>query len=255
MSTPISIQLYSLREQMEGGRHLDILGRLAEVGYTGVEPAGLYGMQPAEFRKVVEDLGMTISSNHGPMPGKENKNEILDLYAGLGCKWVVAGFGPDDFKDLDSIKRSADRANEAIDALEGAGLTFVLHNHWWEFETIDGKVAYEHFLPLVPKARLEIDTYWAANFGANDVPAYVSKFKSIAPLLHLKDGPLEMGQAMTAVGDGKAPVPEVVAAADPSVLEWCVVELDQCATDMFEAVAKSYRYLVGKGICSGRRPV
>jgi hypothetical protein len=31
-----------------------------------------------------------------------------------------------------------------------------------------------------------------------------------------------------------------------------IVELDQCATDMLEAVAKSYRYLVSEGLARGR---
>ena len=43
------------------------------------------------------------------------------------------------------------------------------------------------------------------------------------------------------VGDGKMDFPPIVAAADHA--ELLVVELDQCGTDMVEAVAKSYKYL------------
>jgi hypothetical protein len=42
-----------------------------------------------------------------------------------------------------------------------------------------------------------------------------------------------------------------VAAAAPYA-EWHIVELDHCATDMFEAVEKSYRYLVDAGISTGQ---
>ena len=43
--------------------------------------------------------------------------------------------------------------------------------------------------------KFEIDTYWAANFGACDPAEQVSKFKARTPLLHIKDGPLDQGPA------------------------------------------------------------
>ena len=42
----------------------------------------------------------------------------------------------------------------------------------------------------------------------------------------------------------------IAAAADQAA--WHIVELDHCATDMFEAVEQSYRYLVAEGISKGR---
>jgi hypothetical protein len=53
--------------------------------------------------------------------------------------------------------------------------------------------------------------------------------------------------AMTAAGDGKVNFPAIVEAAGPNT-RWMIVELDRCATDMFEAVVRSYKYLVGKGL-------
>jgi hypothetical protein len=34
--------------------------------------------------------------------------------------------------------------------------------------------------------------------------------------------------------------------------EWWIVELDACATDMFEAVEKSHRYMTRHGYAAGR---
>jgi hypothetical protein len=42
-------------------------------------------------------------------------------------------------------------------------------------------------------------------------------------------------------------------AAGAAATEWLIVEIDRCATDMLEAVAKSYRYMVGKGLAHGKR--
>lgn len=253
MAKPISVQLYSLREEMKDGRSVEILRMLADTGYVGVEPAGFHGLTPAEFRNIVEDLGMTISSNHGPMPSKETRQQIIELYGALGTKWAVAGFGPSDFESKSAIDKTIARANDALEALEGTGLSLCLHNHWWEFEELDGRLKYDYLLEAVPGLKLEIDTYWCANFGANDPAAMVEKYKAITPLLHIKDGPLEQGEPHVAAGSGKMKIPGVIEAADPGVLEWNVVELDACATDMAEAVRQSYRYLVGEGLAEGRK--
>jgi len=46
---------------------------------------------------------------------------------------------------------------------------------------------------------------------------------------------------MVAVGEGKMDVAGIVQAGTSA--EWLVVELDRCATDMLEAVRKSYTNL------------
>jgi len=253
MSKPISVQLYSLRDQMKDGNHLDVLKKVAAMGYTGVEPAGFYGLTPGEFRKVVEDLGMTISSNHGPMPTAQNKKEIIHTYSELGTQWVVSGFGPDDFATHEAISKTISRTKDALGALAGTDFKFVLHNHWWEFEVLDGKFKIDYLLDACPEVLLEIDTYWASNFGANDPSKIVAKYKAITPLLHIKDGPLVRNEPHTAAGGGKMNFREVIAAAHPDVHQWSVVELDACGTDMVQAVADSYSYLVGQGFASGRK--
>ena len=43
-----------------------------------------------------------------------------------------------------------------------------------------------------------------------------------------------------------------IMAASASTVEWHIVELDRCATDMFTAVAESYKYLIGKGLSRGK---
>jgi len=67
----------------------------------------------------------------------------------------------------------------------------------------------------------------------------------------VKDGPADAPPSpMVAVGDGAVDIPAVLAAAPGA--RWHVVELDRCATDMFEAVERSYDFLVGAGYSSGR---
>jgi sugar phosphate isomerase/epimerase len=249
---PISLQLYSLREESKKD-FAGVIRAVAEMGYKGVEPAGLYGMEPADFRRMVEDLGMVVSSNHGPWPNRDNLDEVIETAGILGTDLVVCGFGPPDFESLDAIKRTADTANFMVEKIRAAGLTLALHNHWWEFCEVDGRLAYDVFMEKCPDMQCEIDTYWAANFGAVDPVEQVAKYKARTPLLHIKDGPLVKDKAHMAAGSGKMDLPACIAAADPNVLQWNVIELDACDTDMTTAVAESYTYLVGEGLAAGNK--
>ena len=249
---PISLQLYTLRESAAKD-FIDVLKKVADIGYKGVEPAGIFGHEPAEIRKIVEDLGMTVSSNHQPWPARDNLNEVVDVAAGLGTDIVICGFGPADFVDLEKIKETAETTNFIVEKLNADGLTVALHNHYWEFDSIDGKLKYDIFVEMCPDLKCEVDTYWAANFGAVDPVTVVSKYRAKAPLLHIKDGTLVKDELLKPLGAGKLDIPAVIAAADESVLQWIIVELDNCDRDMFQAVAESYTYLVGEGLAQGNK--
>ncbi|MEZ5549442.1 MAG: TIM barrel protein [Pseudomonadales bacterium] len=239
---PISVQLYSLRKESKTDISA-VLRELADIGYSGVEPFNLFGKPPREFRQAVEALGMKISSSHFPWANSRPIAEVVDVLGELGLKRAAGGFAPEDFEDEDAIRRTAETTQKLIDDLAPHGLTLFLHNHWWEFALVDGRPGYHLLQELVPDVQFEIDTYWAANFGACDPAEEVARVRARTPLLHIKDGPLEQGKAHVAVGSGSMDIPAVIAAADPEVLEWLVVELDQCDTDMMAAIRDSFIYL------------
>jgi sugar phosphate isomerase/epimerase len=88
---------------------------------------------------------------------------------------------------------------------------------------------------------LEVDTYWAA-VGGQDVPQLLRRLGDRVRYLHVKDGPVvDRTDRMTAVGAGRMPVAEILAAS-PSAA-WHVVELDRCATDALTAAGDSHARL------------
>ena len=247
---PVAVQLYSLRE--ESARDFDaVLERLAAIGYRGVEPFNLYGKTPAAFKAQVEALGMTVSSSHTPWANRAPVSEVVDVLGALGLSRAAGGFAPADFESLDAIKRTADTVNALVEALGRHGIGLFLHNHWWEFALVEGELGFRRLAEMCPAVQFEVDTYWAASFGTIDVAAEVDRVKERVPLLHVKDGPLKRDAAHVAVGDGSMDVAGVIAAADPAVLEWIIVELDACDTDMMTAVERSYRYLVRHALAAG----
>ena len=252
MTKPISVQLYSVRE-LAAEDFIGTLKRIAEIGYAGVEFAGLHGHDPKEIKKVLDDLGMKAATSHGGLATEDNVGELVETARIFESSLIVSGWNREDWASLDGIKRAAEAYQRAAELLKPHGIRMGYHNHWWEMQVVEGKYGLERFYELAPDAAAQIDTYWACNFGAVDVPALVSRWSSRASTLHLKDGPLVEGQPHTAVGAGKMDVPAVVNAADENVLEWLIVELDECATDMMTAVEDSYKYLVAAGLAAGTK--
>lgn len=135
-----------------------------------------------------------------------------------------------------------------------AGVTLMMHNHWWEYECLpDGRMKIDVFLEHCPGVMFEMDVYWAANFGVNSPAAMVARHARRAPLLHIKDGMLERGGKMKAVGQGKIDIAGAIRAADPAVLQWLVVEADEFEGDMFDCIADSYSFLTSHGLASGKK--
>ncbi len=250
MPAPIALQLYSVREDLAK----DFAGtvhKVAEFGYAGVEPAGFPGSSPQAASALFRELGLQVPSAHTPLPLGEHEAEVLAAMEAIGCRRIVSGMGPDAFKTLELVKQSCETFNQASAVAQAHGMRFGLHNHWWEYQKLDGRYVYQIMLDLLdPAVFFELDTYWIQTAGV-DAAEIVKEFGARAPLLHIKDGPCEMGKPQTAAGEGLMDIAGVVRAGEGSS-EWLVVELDACATDMLEAVQKSIEFLKEEGLGHGR---
>ncbi|MFI7105284.1 sugar phosphate isomerase/epimerase family protein [Nonomuraea sp. NPDC050227] len=243
MTRPLSVQLYTVREQLAADRD-GTLERIAGIGYGAVEPFDPTA-DPKSFRQVIDDLGLTVSSTHAYALLSQEPAEVFDAVATVGADLVIipGGVPEAEFTTRDGLSRTADLLNGLAEQAAGHGMRIGYHNHWWEIEPrIDGRHAIEALADLLaPEVFLEIDTYWAAVGGA-DVPALLGRLAGRTLALHVKDGPMVKGEPHTAVGAGAMPVPEILAAAPDA---WRIVELDTCATDLFTALADSHAHLTG----------
>ena len=252
MTTPIALQLYTVRDLLaqdfEG-----TLRKVADMGYVGVETANMFGDSPASAAKLFSELGLTVSSAHSPLPLGDKKQEVIETMSALNCKrLILPGQPPEMFKSLDGIKSICDSLNEGATVAKTNGFELGYHNHWFEYEPLEKRIPIDVMLEqLDPDVFLEVDTYWVQT-GGQDPVEVIRRLGSRAPLLHIKDGPCQIEAPMTALGEGVVDIPGVVAAGDGAT-EWLIVEIDRCATDMLEAVNKSYKYLVAKGLARGSK--
>lgn len=241
MTRPISVQLYTVRDELAADRDA-VLSRVAEIGYRAVEPYDPM-TDPEGFRRVADDLGLTVSSTHAYALLSEEPARVFDAIATVGTDKVIipGGIPETEFTTRDGLSRTADLLNGLGEQAAAHGMRIGYHNHWWEIEPeVDGRPAIETLAGLLdPQVFLEIDTYWAAVGGA-DVPALLGRLAERVLALHVKDGPGVKGEPHVAVGGGVMPVPAILAAAPEA---WRVVELDECAGDVFAALAGSHAYL------------
>lgn len=252
MTSPIALQLYSVREYAQARGFEDAVRKVAAMGYVGVEPAGFPGTTAEAAGKLFKELDLVAPSAHTGLPLGDAKNEVLDAMRAIECPRIITGKGPADFETLDKIKATCDLFNQANQVAQENGMAFGIHNHWWEYSQVEGRYVYHVMLELLdPSIFFELDTYWIKTAGV-DPARVVQEMGARAPFLHIKDGPCVKDEPMTAVGDGLVDVPAIVEAGKPHT-EWLVVELDRCATDMMEAVARSYRYLVEGGLARGSK--
>ena len=97
----------------------------------------------------------------------------------------------------------------------------------------------------------QLDGYWVQTAGADPV-SILRELGPRAPLVHVKDRPCDRAKDMLAVGAGVTDVSGLIAAGSDNV-DWWIVELDRCETDMMEAVIKSYDFLVRGGHARGNK--
>ncbi|MET8684773.1 sugar phosphate isomerase/epimerase [Streptomyces sp. NPDC004732] len=258
MPRPLSVQLYSVRDQLVADRE-GTLRRLAGLGYGAVEAYDVLG-DPKGLRRIVDDLGLTVSGTHAVQLLGPDPDPVLDAVAVLGTDLAIvpAGIPPEEFASRDGLARTADRLNSLAEVARRHGIRIGYHNHWWEIEPRfddagdagnggDGQALLPHAVDVLaelldPAVFLEIDTYWAAVGGA-EVPELLRRLGDRVRALHLKDGPGTKEDPNVAVGGGTMPVPEILAAAPDA---WRIVEFDSCAGDadtLFDELAASRRYL------------
>jgi len=241
----LSLQLYTVRGKLEEDFDAT-LARIAEIGYTKVEPFGLVGLAP-QLTEALPKYGLSAPSTHASLL-REDNGPIFEAALQLGITTVIDPYvDPSRWQSADDIKATAEGLNKAAVEAASHGITVGYHNHQFELESvIDGVHGLEILAAnLSPEVILEVDTYWAAVGGA-DVPALLGRLGERVKALHVKDGDGTLdNKAQVAVGAGSIAVTDILKAS-PGTLR--VVELDDFDGEIFDAVAGSFAYLTGEEV-------
>ncbi|MGM9705106.1 MAG: sugar phosphate isomerase/epimerase family protein [Prevotella sp.] len=261
----ISVQLYSVRSILDGvnqdgnaeAKYIDILHKLASMGYTSVEAANydqgrgtFYGRTPAQFKSDVEKAGMRVLSSHTGhglsseelasgdfTPSLNWWRKCIADHKAAGMKYIVCPWMdvPKTLKDLATYCRYY---NEVGRMCKAEGMAFGYHNHAHEFQDVEGKKMYDFMLENTDPdlVLFEMDLYWAVRGQVSPVDyfnCYPGRFK----LFHVKDDK-EIGQS------GMVGFDAIFRNADKAGLENAIIEVEQYSMPVEESVKVSIDYLL-----------
>ena len=138
-----AVQLYSVRDHIENGDDLlNVLEKVKEIGFEGVEFAGYRDLPAEALKKKCDELGLTIVGTHlglGDFEG-ENLSKTLEFHKTLGTKYLGVGGAP--HSTYEEAKNTADVLGKANIEAEKIGMNTYYHNHTEEFADLkDGKTA------------------------------------------------------------------------------------------------------------------
>lgn len=244
----VGLQLYSLRNELNENLE-ESLEKIAAIGYKNLEAAGysdgsFYGLEPLEFKALVEKYGMKLISSHLTFKSEEVA-AVLNAHKEAGIKYLVwPWIGKEDRVSINTYKQLAERLNSFGELCSQNGLKFGYHNHDFEFQVIDGIVPYDILLEYTdPKfVFMEIDLYWITYAGIDPI-TYFEKYPGRFPLWHVKDMLAGEGKEMTEVGSGIIDYQKLFEYANQAGMKEIFVEQDVIIGDGFESVKKSFDHL------------
>jgi len=185
----IGYQLYSAREEMAN----DFRGTLEKVkalGYDAVEFAGLFGRAPGEIRKMLDEVGLTAISAHVPYDViRADMDQAIRDYQQIGCRYITVPFlGDQDRPGAPGFAKVIALIRQFGEKCKKAGITLLYHNHDFEFVQVSGMYGLDFLYDAVPAEYLEteIDTCWV-RYAGEDPAAYIRRYASRCPIVHLKD--------------------------------------------------------------------
>jgi sugar phosphate isomerase/epimerase len=227
------IQLYSVREDMKKDA-MGTLKQISQMGYRYVEHASyvdrkFYGWSAPDFKKVLNDLGMSMPSGHTVLGKKhwdDDKKDFTDAWkytiedaAVVGQQFVISPSLDESWRDSEStLKKYMDVFNKSGELCRKSGMKYGYHNHAFEFsQKFGAKAVYDLILentdPELVIQQLDIGNLYNGGAKALDI---VTKFPGRFQSMHVKDeiasteeGGHEKFES-TILGAGIVPVKEII---------------------------------------------
>jgi sugar phosphate isomerase/epimerase len=232
---PYALQLFTIRDHMAQDA-AETLKRVKQIGYDNVEVAGMAGLGAADFRRLLDDNGLTaVSAHYGLDAFAGEINRVIEECQTLDLKHVVMpAANADSEEGWVDIAQTLDQAGAEL-RRESIQLSY--HNHAREFDSMGGRTIFDIIFSNSAEENLtaQIDTFWAYHAGV-DPAALIRQYAGRCPLLHIKDAAPQGQEPIFAdLGTGTMDLQAVLEAGKEVGAQWYIVEQDQCAGDSLES--------------------
>ncbi|HER07554.1 MAG TPA: sugar phosphate isomerase/epimerase [Bacteroides sp.] len=247
----IGLQLWSVRSDMAKDP-VATIEKIGAMGYDYVEPADysdgkFYGMEPAEFRALVENNGMVILGSHTTMAIPDSGSwealmpwwdQCIAAHEAAGVEYIVApSMGNSAYQSLAGLASYCEYFNAVGEKCNEAGIRFGYHNHDREFSELEGERIYDFMLRNTDpeKVGFQLDIYWIYE-GGGDPMAYFLTHPDRFLSIHIKDEK-ELGES------GEIDFLPILEKAMDIGSKYFVVEVERYNHEPLVSVEKSLDYL------------
>lgn len=186
---PIALQLFSLRKQCEEDLE-ETLGYVREIGFDGVELAGVYGRTAPQLRAMLEKNSLKCCGSHTPLQEfmGANLSRTIEYNRTLQNRNLIVPGLPKEYEgSAASWKAAAERLNQIADQLRPVGMRVGYHNHAVEFRSVDGVLPWAVLYRYTrPEVILQLDT-GNARIGGADPTAIINQYPRREVTVHVKD--------------------------------------------------------------------
>ena len=236
----LGYQLYSVNNDMKD-KPLSTLKALQAMGYQDFEIYGFdgekgtyYGYQAAEFKTLLDELGLTVSSGHyGFAPYLNQSNDQLMRFVdqciagaqALNSRYITWPWIAPEQRNMETFKRMVPVLNRIGQRVTEAGLGFAYHNHGFEFADHEGQNGFDIIVNQTDPAwvKLQMDMYWVMRSSQTTPKALVAKHPGRFVMWHIKDMD-KLTQDYSELGNGSIDYTKILPDPVKSGLEFYYIE-------------------------------
>ncbi len=254
----IALQLYSLRHELQKSFE-HILKEVTNIGFDGVEFAGLYGREPDKVREILYKLGLEVAGSHTPINAliKSELEKTIALNIALGNKYIIIPGLPEELRRTKSdwIKFS-ELLNGIASKLAQYGMKVGYHNHRIEFIAVEGERPWDIVFSSTSKdviMQLDIGHALAAQISNDEIIDIIKRYRGRVTTIHAKDYSkkkalelenIEKGYEVV-IGEGEARWIDIIEALrDFGGTEWIIIEQETYPYQPpIESIKRSFKFI------------
>ncbi len=259
----IGLELYTVRDLLakdfEG-----TIAKVAEIGYKEVEPVGYGGLDPKQFRALLDRYKLSAPSTHAGATDGPDLEKQLEGHQIMGFQYTEVRGGQGGggaAQTVEAVKRTAQQYNRYGALTRKFGMKILVHNHAVEFERLENSdlKTYDVLLAETDPAlvAMQMDIGWVRVAGQDPLKLF-REHPGRFELWHVKDEvglksidpSLRTGRRrarFVPIGEGEVHYKPIFAQAKLAGMKHYVIEQDNAAengADSLAAAAANYAGLI-----------
>jgi sugar phosphate isomerase/epimerase len=215
------------------------LGAVAAAGFDAVELENAFGKPGAEWRKYLDAARLKACGFHhtlGELQG-DKLAATVEFNQAIGNPYLIIRSLPEaTYKSAELLKKTADAVNEAAGKVKPHKMRVGYHNHFADFNRIDGEYWWNRFADATSKdVILQLDTGNASELTGVSLVDLVRRNAGRTVTMHVK--PYSKKSPNAYLGADELDWPGIMAASESvGGLEWYIIEYEREGVPPLEAL-------------------